>query len=486
MIVAMSRRIAVALYDEIIALRPNWHSENFKTGSIKVVMTSSSSDKLEFDPEDPESLVIPAYHRTNKEDRHVLSDRMKDPQDPLKLVIVRDMWLTGFDVPCLHTMYIDKLMKRHTLMQAIARVNRVFGDDKKGGLVVDYIGIGNALKEAMAFYASSGGKGAAVETQEKALEMFFEKIEVVRQMFHGFDYIRFFNVGTSERLSLILHAEEFILSQKQGKERFIKESTTLLKLFALAIPHKDALELTDEVAFFQSVRARLLKFEAEEGEGKKSYETAIRQIVTQAVESTEVVDIFDAAGIQKPDISLLSEEFLQEVKDMKHRNLGIELLKKILNDEIKVRLKFNITEGKNLLEMLEATIKKYQNNLLTTAEIIEELLAIARQIRTIDGLAEKLKLTKDEFAFYTALEINDSAVKVLGEETLKSIAREIADKVRKNATIDWAMKESARAKLMVIVKRTLKKYGYPPDKQQKAVDTVLKQAEVLADYWAEP
>jgi len=479
----MSRRIAVALYDEIIAIRPNWHSEDLKTGTIKVVMTSSSSDKLEFDPEDPEGLVIPAYHRTNKEARRVLSERMKDPQDPLKLVIVRDMWLTGFDVPCLHTMYIDKLMKRHTLMQAIARVNRVFGDDKKGGLVVDYIGIGNALKEAMAFYANSGGKGNAVETQEKALEMLLEKIEVVRQMFHGFDYIRFFSVGTSERLSLILQAEEFILSQEQGKDRFIKESTTLLKLFALAIPHEDALALTDEVAFFQSVRARLLKFEGEEGEGKKSYETAIRQIVTQAVESTEVVDIFEAAGIQRPDISLLSEEFLQEVKEMKHKNLGIELLKKILNDEIKVRLKFNITEGKNLLEMLETSIRKYQNNLLTTAEIIEELLAIARQIRTIDGLAEKLKLTKDEFAFYTALEINDSAVKVLGEETLKSIAREIADKVRKNATIDWAMKESARAKLMVIVRRTLNKYGYPPDKQQKAVDTVLKQAEVLADYW---
>ncbi len=578
MIVAMSRRIAVALYDEIIALRPDWHSEDLKTGTIKVVMTSSSSDKLEFDPEDPEGLVIPVYHRTNKENRRVLSERMKDPQDPLKLVIVRDMWLTGFDVPCLHTMYIDKLMKRHTLMQAIARVNRVFGDDKKGGLVVDYIGIGNALKEAMAFYASSGGRGNAVETQEKALEMLLEKIEVVRQMFHlsapppgkycvyaiecenksyyigqtndlmkrwrehlsntasdhtkkfrpvkiayyeeaasreeairkehewktgfgrkrlkriiekggarqagGFDYIRFFSVGTSERLSLILQAEEFILSQEQGKDRFIKESTTLLKLFALAVPHEDALALTDEIAFFQSVRARLLKFEGEGDNGdKKNYESAIRQIVNQAIESTEVVDIFDAAGIKKPDISLLSEEFLQEVKDMKHKNLGIELLKKILNNEIKIRLKFNITEGKNLLEMLEASIKKYQNNLLTTAEIIEELLAIARQIRTVDGLAEKLKLTKDEFAFYTALEINDSAVKVLGEETLKNIAREIADKVRKNSTIDWAMKESARAKLMVIVKRTLKKYGYPPDKQQKAVDTVLKQAEVLADYW---
>ncbi|HAH32183.1 MAG TPA: restriction endonuclease subunit R [Elusimicrobia bacterium] len=483
MIVAMSRRIAVALYGEIVALRPQWHSEDLKAGALKVVMTSSSSDKMEFDPEDPDSLVIPAHHRTNKESRGMLAERMKDPKDPLKLVIVRDMWLTGFDVPCLHTLYIDKLMKRHTLMQAIARVNRVFLD-KPGGLVVDYIGIGTALKEALAFYAGSGGKGDHAETMQKALEMLLEKIEVVRQMFHGFDYMRFFAVGTSERLSLILQTEEFVLAKEHGKDRFIKESTALSKLFALAVPHEDALDLSDEIAFFQSVRARLVKFEGDgETDGRKNYETAIRQIVNQSVASTEVVDIFDAAGIKKPDISLLSEEFLQDVKEMAHKNLGVELLKKILNDEIRARLKFNITKGKNLLEMLEASIKKYQNNLLSTAEIIEELISIAREIRSVDGLAEKLKLTKDEFAFYSALEVNDSAVVALGDETLKVIAREIANKVRKNATIDWTMKESARAKLMVIVRRTLNKYGYPPDKQQKAVDTVMKQAEVMADYW---
>jgi len=483
MIVAMSRRIAVALYNEIIALRPQWHSEDLKAGALKVVMTSSSSDKMEFDPEDPDSLVIPAHHRTNKESRGMLAERMKDPKDPLRLVIVRDMWLTGFDVPCLHTLYIDKLMKRHTLMQAIARVNRVFLD-KPGGLVVDYIGIGSALKEALAFYAGSGGKGDPAETQQKALELLLERIEVVRQMFHGFDYMRFFSVGTSERLSLILQTEEFVLAKEHGKDRFIKESTALSKLFALAVPHEDALDLSDEIAFFQSVRARLVKFEGDgETDGKKNYETAIRQIVNQSVASTEVVDIFDAAGVKKPDISLLSEEFLQDVKEMVHKNLGVELLKKILNDEIRARLKFNITKGKNLLEMLEGSIKKYQNNLLSTAEIIEELISIAREIRSVDGLAEKLKLTKDEFAFYSALEVNDSAVLDLGDDALKNIAREIADKVRKNATIDWTMKESARAKLMVIVRRTLNKYGYPPDKQQKAVDTVMKQAEVLADYW---
>lgn len=483
MIVTMSRRIAVALYDEIIKLRPQWHSEDLKSGTLKVVMTSSSSDKIEFDPEDPESLVIPTYHRTNKTDRQLLAERMKDPQDSLKLVIVRDMWLTGFDVPCLHTLYIDKLMKGHTLMQAIARVNRVFLD-KQGGLIVDYIGIGNALKEALAFYSKSGGKGSPAEMQAKAIQLLIEKMEIVRQMFHGFNYQLFFTAGTSARLSIILQSEEFILKQPQGKERFIRESTALSRLFALSVPHEDALAHTDEIAFFQAVRARLLKFEGEDNwKDKKQYETAIRQIVNQAVESTQVINIFDAAGIKKPDISLLSEEFLLDVKEMKNKNLGLELLKKILNDEINVRLKYNIVEGKNLLQMLEASIKKYQNNLLTTAEIIDELVKIARQIRTVDGLAEQLKLTKEEFAFYTALEVNDSAVKILGDETLKNIACEIADKVKKNATIDWTMKESARAKLMVIVKRTLNKYGYPPDKQQKAIDTVLKQAEVLADYW---
>jgi type I restriction enzyme R subunit len=316
--------------------------------------------------------------------------------------------------------------------------------------------------------------------------MLLEKVEIVRQMFHGFDYKPFFTSGTSQRLSTILQAEEFILGKDQGKERFVKESTAVSRLLALAVPHEDALALVDEIAFFQAVRARLLKFEDVDDYSKKNnYETAIRQIVTQAVQSTEVIDIFDAAGMKKPDISFLSEEFLQDVKDLKRKNLALELLKKILNDEIKVRLTYNIVEGKKLLDMLEESIKKYQNNLLTTAEIIEELVNIARQIRTVDGLADQLKLSKDEFAFYTALEVNDSAVKVLGDETLKTIAREIADKVKKNATIDWTMKESARAKLMVIVKRTLNKYGYPPDKQQKAVDTVMKQAEVLADYWVE-
>jgi type I restriction enzyme R subunit len=482
MIVTMSRRIAVALYQAIVDLRPDWHSEDTKSGALKVIMTSSSSDKMEYDPEDPDALVIPACHRTNKTDRKLLAERMKDPADSLKIAIVRDMWLTGFDVPCLHTMYIDKLMKKHTLMQAIARVNRVFLD-KPGGLVVDYIGIGHALKEALSFYSNSGGKGDPAEMQAKALELFVEKMEVVRQMFRGFDYSAFFTTDTSRKLTVILQSEEFILAQADGKERFIKETTALSLAFALAVPHEDALKWSDEVAFFQAVRARLIKFEAGEVSQNRSYDSAIRQIINQAVESTGVVDVFDAAGIKKPDISLLSEEFLQEVKGMQHKNLALELLKKIINDEIHGRLKFNLVEGKRLLDMLESTIKKYQNNLLTTVEIIEELLKLAKEIRKVDDLADQLKLSKEEFAFYTALGLNDSAVQALGDEVLKNIAREIADKVRANTSIDWTLKESARARLMVIVKRTLNKYGYPPDKQQKAVDTVLKQAEVMAEFW---
>lgn len=483
LIVAMSRRIAVMLYDEIIKLRPDWHSDDLLKGKIKVVMTSSSSDKLEYDPEDPDGLVIPQIHRTSRIDRRTIAERIKDPDDPLQLVIVRDMWLTGFDVPCLHTMYIDKLMKGHTLMQAIARVNRVY-KDKPGGLIVDYIGIGPALKKALTFYADAGGKGNPADMEKKAVEMLKEKIEVVRQIMHGFDVKKFFASGTSEKLSLLLKAEELILGQEKGKDRFIRECTILLKVHALAGVNEDAMKLRDEVALYQAIRAMLLKFDAESGEGTgKSYESAIRQIISQAVESNEVMDIFSAAGLKKPEISLLSDEFLDDVKGMQHKNLAFELLRKIISDEIRVRLKFNITESKKLIEMLENSIKKYQNNLLTTAEIIEEMIRIAKEIRAMDSQAEKMHLSKEEYAFYSALETNDSAVKVLGDETLRSIAREISEKVRQSVSIDWTMKESARAKIMVLVRRTLNAYGYPPDKQQKAVETVLKQAEIMADFF---
>lgn len=510
MIVAMSRRIAAELYKEIISLRPEWHDDDFNKGVLKVVMTSSSSDKIEFDPEDPTALVIPKNMRTTKSERKLLSDRMKDENDTLKLVIVCDMWLTGFDAPCLNTLYIDKPMKGHSLMQAIARVNRVY-KDKPGGLVVDYLGIASDLKKALSFYSAAGGKGQPTLEIEKAVELMNEKYEVVQQFFNEkaktqsdivaeepeayyansfkFNYKRFFQVEAKEKLSIILQAEEHILGLEDGKTRFIREVTLLSQAFALSIPNESAMDIKDDIAFFQAVKARLVKFESPGGATDKSdieIETAIKQIVDEALSSDSVIDIFEAAGIDKPEISgleVLSDEFLQEVKGMKHQNLALELLKKLLNDEIKIRSKTNLVKSKKLLEMLEGAIKRYQNNLLTTAEIIQELINIAKEIKASDKEGERLGLTKDEVAFYNALEVNDSAVLVLGDDQLRDIAREITEKVKANATIDWTIRESARAKLMVLVKRTLTKWGYPPDKQTKAIETVLKQAELMADYF---
>jgi len=494
MIVAMSRRIAADLYKEIIALRPEWHDNDLSKGAIKVVMTSTSADGPEMQ-----------RHNTTKQQRRSLAERMKDPADPLRLVIVRDMWLTGFDAPCLHTLYIDKPMRGHNLMQAIARVNRVF-KDKPGGLIVDYLGIATDLKKALSFYSDAGGKGEPTLDLEKAITLMNEKFEVVQQFFNEeaktqkdivaeepeayyansfkFNYKRFFNVEAKEKMSIILQSEEHILGLQDGKTRFIREVTLLSQAFALSIPHPRAMEIKDDIAFFQAVKARLVKFEGT-GTGKSDVEieTAIKQIVDEALSSDKVLDIFEAAGMAKPDISILSDEFLLEVKGMKHQNLALELLKKLLNDEIKTRSKTNLVKSKKLLDMLEGAIKRYQNNLLTTAEIIQELINIAKEIKEADKEGERLGLTKDEVAFYNALEVNDSAVMVLGDDQLKEIAREITDKVRANATIDWTIRESARARLMVIVKRTLTKWGYPPDKQAKAIETVLKQAELMADFF---
>ncbi len=492
MIVAMSRRIAADLYKEIIALRPEWHDNDLAKGIIKVVMTATSSDGVEMQK-----------HHTTKGQRRNLSDRMKDENDSLKIVIVIDMWLTGFDAPSLHTMYLDKPMKGHNLMQAIARVNRIF-KDKPGGLIVDYLGIATDLKEALSFYSAAGGKGKPTEDLEKAVELMLEKMEVVKQMFNEesrtrkdilveepdayyensllFNYRRFFHVDSKEKLSIILQAEEHILGLQEGKDRFVREVTLLSQAFALTIPGEEAMGIKDDVAFFQAVKARLVKFEGTgTGKSDKEIETAIKQIVDQALASDKVIDIFDAAGIKRPDISILSEEFLQEVKGMKHQNLAFELLKRLLNDEIKTRAKTNLVKSRALLEMLEGAIKKYQNNLLTTAEIIQELINLAKDIKDADKEGERLGLTPDEVAFYDALEVNDSAVKVLGDATLREIAKEIADKIRANATIDWSIRESARAKMMVLVRRTLTKHGYPPDKQAKAIETVLKQAELMAN-----
>ncbi len=498
-IVTMSRRIAADLYNEIIALHPEWHNDDLRKGAIKVVMTTSSDD----------GPVISRF-KTTKQQRHDLAERMKAPNDPLKLVIVRDMWLTGFDAPALHTLYIDKPMRGHNLMQAIARVNRVF-KDKPGGLVVDYLGIATDLKRALSFYSDAGGRGTPTETLEKAVDLMMEKYEVVQQFFNEeagtqdsilieeplayyvnsfiFNYRRYFSVPPGEKLSIVLQAEEHILGLKDGKARFIREVSLLSQAFALSIPHEKAIGIRNDVAFFQAVRARLIKFGASSTDNQTStHDTAIKQLVDAALSSDQVIDIFDAAGLKKPEVSglgILSDQFLDDVKGMTHKNLAIELLKKILNDEIEIRQSTNLIKRRKLLELLEGAIRRYQNNLLSTSEIIQELIRIAREVNAADGMGEKLGLAKDEIAFYDALGINESAVLELGDEKLKLIAREIADKVRTNATIDWTIRESARARLMVLVKRTLTKYGYPPDQQPSAIDIVLKQAEEIANYFIE-
>jgi type I restriction enzyme R subunit len=466
----MSRFIAVKLYNEIINIKPEWHDDDLKKGSIKVVITSASSDGPEL-----------SRHHTTKEQRWMLAERMKDPQDELKLVIVCDMWLTGFDVPCLHTMYLDKPMRGHTLMQAIARVNRVY-KDKPGGLIVDYLGIAADLKEALYFYADSGGRGDPAVLQEEAVQIMLEKLEVIAQMFHGFNYRQYFGAGTSERLSIILSAEDHILSLENGKKRYIDEVTALSKAFSIAIPHERAIAVKEEVAFYQAVKARLVKFDST-GTGKtdEEIETTIKQIIDQALVTEKVIDVFDAAGIKKPDISILSEEFLLEVKNMEHQNIAVEVLKKLLNDEIKARMKKNLVQSRTLMEMLEDSLQRYHNKVVTAVEVIEELIELSKEIQRIDKEPAEMGLSDYEYAFYTAIADNKSARELMQKETLRELAIVLYQKVRQNATIDWTIKESVRARLKVMVKRTLRQYGYPPDMQVLATETVLKQAEMIAD-----
>jgi len=474
MIVTMSRRIAADLYDEIIKIKPQWHNDELNKGALKVVMTSPSLDGPKI-----------SKHHTTKEQRRVLAEQMKDPEDELKLVIVCDMWLTGFDVPCLHTMYLDKPMKGHTLMQAIARVNRVY-KDKPGGLIVDYLGIASDLKEALSFYSDSGGKGDPAVLQEQAVQLMLEKLETVSQMFHGFTYNHYFTADTSTKLSTILAAEEHILGLENGKKRYIDEVTALSKAFSIAIPHEEAMAVKDEVSFYQAVKARLVKFDST-GTGKtdEEIETAIRQVIDQALVTEQVIDIFDAAGIKKPDISILSEEFLLEVQNMEHKNIALEVLKKLLNDEIKARMKKNLVQSRTLMEMLEDSIKKYHNKVITAVEVIEELIQLSKEIKQMDKEPEEMGLSEYEYAFYTAIADNKSARDLMQKETLRELAVVLYEKVKQNASIDWTIKESVRAKLKVIVKRTLRQYGYPPDMQAIATETVLKQAEMIADELTE-
>lgn len=469
MIVSMSRRIAAELYEAIITLKPEWHSDDLNKGAIKVVMTASSADG-----------PLMAKHHTTKDQRRVLADRMKDPADELKLVIVRDMWLTGFDAPSMHTLYIDKPMKGHNLMQAIARVNRVY-KDKPGGLVVDYLGIASDLKKALSFYSEAGGKGDPAHTQEEAVQLMLEKIEIVSQMYHGFPYENYFDADTSEKLSLILSAEDHILGLENGRKRYIDQVTSLSQAFSIALPHEEALDAKDEIAFFQAVKARLIKFDSS-GAGKtdEEIETAIRQVIDQALVSEKVIDVFDAAGIKKPEISMLSEDFLLEVKDMEHKNIAMEVLKKLLNDEIKARMRKNLVQSKSLLEMLEDSIKRYQNKIITAAEFIDELVNHAKEVIKMDEEPKEMGLSDFEYAFYTAIANNESAKEVMKQDKLRELAVVLYERVKENASIDWTIKESVRAKLKVIVKRTLRQYGYPPDMQKLATETVLKQAEMIA------
>jgi len=471
MIVTMSRRIAIDLYSEIVRLRPAWHNDDDKKGVIKVVMTGSASDPLNFQ-----------RHLRSKRALNELAGRMKNPNDEMKLVIVRDMWLTGFDVPCLHTMYIDKPMQGHGLMQSIARVNRVY-KDKPGGLIVDYIGVAPQLKEALSYYSSSDRQKTAIP-QEKTVSLMLEKYEVIKSMYHGFNYQKFLTGTPAERTQTISGATDYILGLKDGKKRYLKAVSNLSKAFSLAVPHDEAIKIRDEVSFFQIVRSGIMKMESVGGgPTDEDYDAAIKQIVSSAVTSDHVIDIYSAAGIKAPDISIFSEEFLAEVKNMKHKNVALELLKKLLNDELRTMTKKNLVKSRSFADMLAETIRKYQNRTLEAAQVIAELLELAKKIRDERSKGKSLGLSEDEVAFYDALANNESAVRELGDKTLKAMSKELVAMLRKNTTIDWTIRESVQAKLRVYIKRLLKKYKYPPDKQEGATKIVLEQAELLAKDW---
>jgi type I restriction enzyme, R subunit len=473
MVVCMSRRICVDMYDAITKLRPGWHDPDDAMGRIKVVMTGSSTDPESFQP-----------HRRSKTRLIDLARRFKDPADTLQVVIVRDMWLTGFDAPCLHTLYVDKPMRGHGLMQAIARVNRVFRD-KPGGLVVDYLGLADELKGALANYTAAGGEGRTAIYQDDAVRAVLEKVEVCRDLFHGFDYSRFLTGAPAVRLRLLPMAQQHVFALDDGVDRLVKAVTELVRAFALAVPHPEALKIRDEVAFFQAVKAAVVKSSGSTG-GRTDAEIdqAIRQIVSSAIAADGVIDVFAAAGLKKPDISILSEEFLADVKNLPQKNLAVELLRKLLNDELRGRKKKNLVQSEAFSEKLARTILKYRNRAIETAQVIEELIRIAREMRAAQRRGEELNLTEDEAAFYDALADNDSAKQALGDKGLAEIARELTQTIRNSVTIDWTVRENVRAEIRVKVRRILRLRGYPPDKQAQAVETVMKQAELLASDWA--
>jgi type I restriction enzyme R subunit len=474
MVVAMSREICVHLYDEIIKLRPQWHSDDPEQGAIKIVMTGSASDK---------ALLRP--HIFSSQVKKRLETRFKDPQDELKLVIVRDMWLTGFDAPCVHTLYVDKPMKGHNLMQAIARVNRVF-KDKQGGLVVDYIGIGEDLKAAMKEYTASKGRGKPTVDAREALSVLLEKLDVLRAMLHGFDYSDFLTGGHKT----LAGAANHVLGikgdkERDGKKRFADQALAMSHAYSLCCTLEEAKGLRDEVAFMQAVKVILTKREvSKQRKTDEERDLAIRQIISSAVVSGEVVDIFAAVGLDKPNIGLLDDDFLAQVHNLPEKNLAVELLERLLQGEIKSRFSSNVVQDKKFSDMLASVIQRYQNRSIETAQVMEELIAMAKKFREAANRGDQLGLHDDEVKFYDALANNESAVRELQDETLKKIAQELTQNLRENLTVDWSERESVRAKLRLMVKRILKKYKYPPDQADNAVQLVLEQAEALGEAWA--
>ncbi|MEI7681760.1 MAG: type I restriction endonuclease subunit R [Betaproteobacteria bacterium] len=481
MVVCMSRRICVDLYEALIKLRPAWAStkdddaeaEKGRDCVVKVVMTGSADDGPEWQP-----------HIRNKEKRRKLANRFKDNKDPFRIVIVRDMWLTGFDAPCLHTMYADKPMQGHGLMQAIARVNRVFRD-KPGGLVVDYLGLADQLKHALANYTESGGKGAPTFDTRQAIAVMLEKHGIASDMLHSFDWGKWVNGKPAERLGLIPAAQEHVLQQDDGKKRFVQVVTELSRAFALCAASEEATDIRDDVSFFQAIQAALNKQTTNTQKTPEQIDAAVRQLVSKAITTDgQVIDVFTAAGLQKPDLSILSDQFLAEVRGLKHKNVAAELLEKLLKDELKVRSKRNLVQSQLFSEKLKQTLNAYHNRAIATQEVIEELIKLAKEMDAAGKRGENLGLTDDEIAFYDALAANESAVQAMGDDKLKLIAAELITQVRKSVTIDWTLRESARAKIKVMVKRILNRYGYPPDLQEEAVKTVLMQAELLCADWA--
>ena len=472
MIVCMSRRICVELYRELVRLRPDWHDEDDTKGRIKVVVTGSASDPQEWQ-----------QHIRTKNRRDALGNRFRNPLDSLQVVLVRDMWLTGFDAPSLHTMYLDKPMQGHGLFQAITRVNRVF-KDKPGGLVVDYLGLANDLRKAVDTYTQSGGQGRATFNQEDAVDAMLEKYELCCGMFHGFDWTAYTTGTAHKKLTITAGAQEHILAQENGRERYLQAVLDLSRAFALSVPNDETIRIRDDVRFFQMVRTALLKKAAADQTPIGDLDSAIRQIVSKAVASEGVVDIFAEAGLRKPDISVLSDEFLDEVKGMNHRNLAVDLLQKLLKGEISTRRRQNTIQARSFADMLESTVRRYQNRAIEAAQVIEELVALAKEIRYANARGEELGLTEDELAFYDALETNDSAVKILGDDILRVIAQELVETIRNNITVDWTLKESVRAEMRIKVRQILRKHGYPPDKEPEAIQNVIQQAESLSEDWA--